>query len=538
MGDYVRVLARARARSAARQWAEAAALWEQVVEANPVHGNHWDSLAEARYAAGDHAGALAAYEKVAGLGVLGWRETVYPAEVAYRIARCHARLGDADAALAALGRALDLGYRDLDGVPHDADLASLGSDGRLAELLGIPEVEGLSRAEGWRADLRFFAREVKRRAYRPPGDDFDAAVSRLSAAAAELSDAQLLVELGALLRTLHDGHAYVEAPDSAADLHRSVPVRFGLFTDGLYVTAAVPARADLLGARVVAFDGNPSDAVVDAVVGTIGWDNTLGPLGVVPWKLCRPALLHALGLARDPGAVALTVHGVDGATSDVTLAAESFPRSFARARPCPPGWRSIPASPPLYLRNCGARYWYTHQPADGLTYVQLNTIADDPEEPLEAFVSRLFDHLRDGGVGRLVLDLRWNGGGNTFLTPPLVRRLTGYGGELFVIIGRHTFSAAQNLCVFIADHARARFVGEPTGSSPNFVGETVPFRLPYSDFEVNVSDLYWQTSWPMDHRSWLPPDIYAPPTFEAYAAGRDPAMDAILDVGPEHVPGW
>ncbi|MEV4137150.1 hypothetical protein AB0J72_33880 [Dactylosporangium sp. NPDC049742] len=73
------------------------------------------------------------------------------------------------------------------------------------------------------------------------------------------------------------------------------------------------------------------------------------------------------------------------------------------------------------------------------------------------------------------------------------------------------------------------FVGEPSGSSPNFVGETVPFRLSYNGIQANVSDLYWQTSWPLDHRTAIAPDIYAPPTFAAYRANTDPAMDAILD---------
>lgn len=34
--------------------------------------------------------------------------------------------------------------------------------------------------------------------------------------------------------------------------------------------------------------------------------------------------------------------------------------------------------------------------------------------------------------------------------------------------------------------------GEPTGSRPSFIGETVPFELPSSKVRVNVSDLHWQ----------------------------------------------
>lgn len=58
---------------------------------------------------------------------------------------------------------------------------------------------------------------------------------------------------------------------------------------------------------------------------------------------------------------------------------------------------------------------------------------------------------------------------------------------------------------------------------------------------MNVSDLLWQSSWPMDHRAWIAPDLYTPPTFEAFRRNQDPALDAVLAYpGPghgEHLPG-
>jgi hypothetical protein len=129
--------------------------------------------------------------------------------------------------------------------------------------------------------------------------------------------------------------------------------------------------------------------------------------------------------------------------------------------------------------------------------------------------------------------MRWNNGGNTFLSQPLLHGLIAnkkinQRGKLFVIIGRRTFSAAQNTATFIERHTKATFVGEPTGSSPNFIGEETPFILPYNKVLVNVSDLYWQSSWPMDYRTWIAPQIYAPPTFALYRVNRDPALEAIL----------
>lgn len=538
----VGTLVEARAHSAAGDWPAAAALWSRVVEDNPVHGTHWWRLAEARDAAGEVAGALAAYERVADLGAWDGPDTPFPAEVAHRIAGCRARLGDLDGAFEALRQALDLGFRDLGVLASDEHLAPLRLDGRWSTLVPPASASDGTRAEGWHGDLELFAREVKRRARAPFGhESFDAVVTRLWSRVDTLSDATLLVELSRLLATFGDGHARVEPPADRADLHLAVPVRLDLFAEGVFVTAAAPEHADLLGAEALAFDDVAIDRVLADVDQIVSRDNAQGALAGVSRKLPRTALLHALGIARHPDRLTLRLRALDGTTAEVTLPARPLGKAESDARPCPPGWRFLPATLarplPLCLRAVDAAYWYEDQPEDGLLYAQINSVSDDPAEPFGEFVSRLFADLARRPRNRLVIDLRWNEGGNTFLTRPLLHRLIAYPGPVFVIIGRHTLSAAQNLSTFIANHTAALFVGEPTGSSPNFVGETAPFDLPYSRFQVNVSDLYWQSSWPMDHRTWLPPDVYTPPTFAAYARNQDPALDAIQAYPREHLPG-
>ena len=212
----------------------------------------------------------------------------------------------------------------------------------------------------------------------------------------------------------------------------------------------------------------------------------------------------------------------------------------------PPGWTRLtdtvaerPA--PLHLRHRELPYWFEYLADANLVYFQYNAVADHPAEPFAAFCDRLFAFIADRRPGRLVIDLRWNGGGNTFLSQALLHHLIrnpeiSRRGALFVIIGRLTFSAAQNTATAIGRETEPIFVGEPTGSRPNFTGETIPFELPYSKLRANVGDLFWQTSWPEDHRTWIAPDIYAPPTFEAFRRNDDPALDAILALR-EHLPG-
>jgi hypothetical protein len=259
-------------------------------------------------------------------------------------------------------------------------------------------------------------------------------------------------------------------------------------------------------------------------------------------------LLHALGLIPEPRQVQLTILDHDGQTRTATLVtdpSQPTPKLWD-TRPCPAGWRyfpqTLPTPLPLYLKNMDANYWFEYLPEDRVVYFQFNRVRDAQEEALVDFCDRLFRFIEDSVVEKLVIDMRWNNGGNTFLEMPLLHHLIGCRtinrrGKLFVIIGRRTFSAAQNGATLIERHTDAIFVGEPTGASPNFVGEDIPFQLPYSKLWANVSDLYWQSSWPMDYRTWIAPHIYTPPTFAAYRENRDPAMEAILACH-EHLPGW
>jgi tetratricopeptide (TPR) repeat protein len=547
--DFLRALARAETESAEERWEHAAALWGRVVASNPVEGRFWSKLGEARRKRNDYPGAIAAYERA-----LELRDDD-PAATVYAIACCHALFGDRVQALASFERALTMGYRHLDRAREDEDLAAIRDDPRFRELTGLVETAELSRDEGWRLDLRVLAREVKRRAYAPYRSQserqFDAAVSRLDAAIPQLTDMQIIVEMNKLLRPLGDGHAWVWPPDEDETFRQRLPVQFYLFEEGLFIVAAEPPHADLLGTRVLGFGAKTVEEAIAAVDAIVHRDN-----GNSQWAKCRiprllriAPLLHALGVTPSADEVVLAVSDRAGEARSVPLQpklvradAESFPRPDALS---PEGWRFLPdAAPeplPLYLRNVDAPYWFTLLEDERILYFQFNAVRDDPREPLADFGERLFGFIAEGAVAKLVIDLRWNGGGNTFLELPLLHRLIGSPvnrrGGLYAIIGRATFSAAQNFCGFLDRHTEAIFVGEPTGSSPTFVGETVEFALPWSKTSVNVSDLLWQGTWPMDYRVWIAPTLYAPPTFAAFRANRDPALEAVLACR-EHLPGW
>jgi len=540
------MVARARTRAADGDWAAAAELWAQVTEANPVNGDYWAGLGEARFGAQDHAGARDAYERALRLGV---RETMragdapplMPGELAYRIACCEAAAGDREAAVTALTVALDRGMRDLARVGSDEHWQNLRSDQRVRDLVGIIDEDSMSRDDGWRYDLALLAREIKRLAYAPfairPETEFDLAVAELDAAIPGLTDAQVLVGLMKLVRHLDDGHAGVGWPKDNAEMSALLPVDLFMFAEGLYVIGAGPGCEHLLGAKVEKIGGLSTDEAMAALDPIMARDNDHWLTWRFPQLVRRTGILAALGIDH-----ALTVRLADGTSDEVRLQAE--PTEFRPDR-YPPGWvaliDTVGQSRPLHLRNRELPFWFEYRPDDDLVYFQFNAVRDHPAETFAAFCDRLFCFIEDRNASRLVVDLRWNGGGNTLLSQQLLHHLIASKrlsrrGALFVIIGRLTFSAAQNTVTAIERETGAIFVGEPTGSRPNFIGERIDFELPYSKARANVADLFWQTSWPDDHRTWTAPDIYAPPTFAAYRRNQDPALAAILAIS-EHVPG-
>jgi hypothetical protein len=242
-------------------------------------------------------------------------------------------------------------------------------------------------------------------------------------------------------------------------------------------------------------------------------------------------MLHALGVITHPDKVCLTIRR-DGGEEKVTIAAGKSPPP----RKLMPS--QLPGAPPapLYLENVADAYWFKHLPEQQTVYFQFNQVMDKETESLATFARRLRHFLDEHQIQKLVIDLRHNNGGNTYLYKELVRTIVRFDASnenrrLFVLIGRDTYSAAGNFVVDLERFTRAVFVGEPTGAKPNSHGDESPTVLPYSGLYFLLSSVYWQLSWPRDSRLWIPPDVPVTVSAEDYFANRDLALEVVLKLG-------
>ena len=97
-----------------------------------------------------------------------------------------------------------------------------------------------------------------------------------------------------------------------------------------------------------------------------------------------------------------------------------------------------------------------------------------------------------------------------------------------MITGRNTFSAAQVFISLVNRDTHALFAGEPSSSSPNFVGEGNYITLPYSGAMGSISNKYHEQI-PGDKRLWIQPDFPITLSSTQYFNNEDPVLNFILE---------
>jgi tetratricopeptide (TPR) repeat protein len=514
----------------AEDWQSAQEAWKQLTLINPVNGKFWQELGAVQYRQKNYRDAIATYEQAMEL------RSARPFYFVYNIACCYALLNEPDTALEWLEHAFELGFNNLKLAQTDEDLQSLHDNPRFRSLVELADTSNMTHNDGLRHDLALLVRQLKRVGYDPfrliTETEFDKAVQTLHDNIPNLTELQVVLEFAKLLRMAGDGHTSLSINDAREDFCTNVPLEYYLFEEGLFITRTTPKYESLLGMQVIAMDDNPVQTVIEATYPIISRDNDMWLKHIPPHFIRNIPILHALGQAHQPDKITLTVCDNTGNQQKVDILPEDkTPVSHKMWRERENEMVVLPNMPQT-MRQQYRNYWYEYDADAQLLYFQFNQVRDMEGESLAEFADKLFAFIDENPVDKLLIDVRYNTGGNTYLHIPIVNRLAGHQrinrrGHFFVLIGRRTYSAAMNFVTLLDRHTNAIFVGEPTGSSPNFVGETIIVCLPYSKVDISISDLFWQSSWPTDERTWIAPDYYVPPRFADVAAGCDAALEAV-----------
>ena len=420
---------------------------------------------------------------------------------------------------------------------------------RLLYLLLILSIGSTLRAQpnlhsdDWQADLRYLQHTVHKDYsqlfHKITSDDFDAAVEKLYQRIPTLAKHEIVVGLAEIVSLFGYGHTALWLTswryNHGVDFHQ-MPYNLYHFTDGTYVQGVHKDYADALGAKVIRIGATPVADALAAVKPVFSAENDqffkahgLHYLGV-------PEILHAKEVIEDVAAVTLTLEK-EGREFTVDFAArktDQFPGYYGIIQAGEEWLDARQTEPtPLWLKHLDKKYFYEYLGEEKTVYVRQSEIQDDDEQNIPAFYAEVFDFIEANEVEKMVLDVRLNSGGNNYKNKPIITGIIesekiNQPGKFYVVLGRRTFSACQNLVNELENYTEAIFVGEPTGENVNFFGDTRTVTLPNSKLPVRLSYLWWQDKDPRDDRPWTPPHVAVDLSFQDYTSNHDPVMEAIL----------
>lgn len=216
--------------------------------------------------------------------------------------------------------------------------------------------------------------------------------------------------------------------------------------------------------------------------------------------------------------------------------------------------------------------------------VTINTFGSQYEKELKNFIKSSFEQFKTRNIKHLIIDIRKNGGGTTDIVeylysfisdkpyrifsevhvkysdealkvlkifdPLLLFRVKLLGqriivnkidfkkprkndlrfsGDLYLLIGPQTFSAAVDFAAMVKDLSVGKIVGQETGGLASCYGDVLSFELPYSKLRLGVSFKYFVRCGGFDDQKGVIPDIEVQTDPILKMQGIDQAIEKVLE---------
>lgn len=396
----------------------------------------------------------------------------------------------------------------------------------------------------WQSDLRQLQQIVHTKYsnlfYNITAPDWDKAVDVFYNEIPRLEKEQVLAGFIKLVALFHIGHTQVNSfglhhGGSALQLNR-LPYQLYWFSDGVYILSASKKYEQAVGGKVIKIGTLKTEDALAAIRPLVSFENEQGFKANSMFFLSTPEFLKTQGITETASEVRIT-YLKNGKEETVLVSAETGLNGFSMTGlETPSGWvvaKKATEDIPLWQKEPASFRYMEYLPEPEILYVRHSVNLNDGDKTIAAFFDNMAAFIEKNDVQKLVLDIRTNGGGNNQLNKPMITSIIrsvkiNQKGKFFCIIGRRTFSAAQNLVNELEKYTEVTFIGEPTSENVNFYGDTRTETLHNSKLQVNLSWLWWQNLDPRDRRKATSPELAVDMGFDDYYNNEDPALKAVF----------
>lgn len=358
-------------------------------------------------------------------------------------------------------------------------------------------------------------------------EDFFRAVNKaVQSLPDSISTMDLFRKAAPIVAMIGDGHTNLTFPYN--DVFTSELKRMPFWVDVLSDKSIV-CRSSLdsiipRGAKILSINGVSAEEMINSMLPYVAGEKE-------PFKLSRvdssfPALRHMLYPADSFDIVFLPEGEKEAKT--VTYKATDYEELKRR-------------SPALPKSTNDETYSFTIDEKRNVAIMDFREFRD--KQRMEVFADSMFRELRNRNIDNLIIDLRWNGGGNSavgdvllqYISPepfvqmdkalvrisPMTRKLMGaediapmfsffemtedqyikprtgqeghYNGNVYLLTSNKTFSSAGSFAWAFKECGMGTVVGEETGGMNVCYGDVLSYRLPVSRLHCSISfKRFWQ----------------------------------------------
>lgn len=342
---------------------------------------------------------------------------------------------------------------------------------------------------------------------------FENKVDRVSMRSNGFDQNRFIVELFRLTKSIGDEHTFTEV-----DFTKVLPIQFGLFKEGLFIVGIDSANASVLNSKLESINGHPVSEALARFKEIIQHENPAYFDDRLLQHLSNPVLLNGLELISSDSTATFTLSNNNGQTQNITLKPVDG-KHVARLNLARSGGS-------LLSHKKKSNYWFDHNADKKILYFNYSECREHQQYPFAKFSEELFPFIDEQKPEKIILDLRYNSGGNSAILDPFIQKISASylnrKGKFFVLIGKRTFSSAVMNAVELKRNLNAIFIGEPTSGNINHYGEVRGFSLPKSKIVIAYSTKYWE-SW-KGKKGALKPDINVQYSIKNYVEGKDEAL--------------
>lgn len=466
--------------------------------------------------------------------------------------------GNLDSALAYLEMAASAGYADHAHVLEDGDLEPLhthaGWEPFVACVKRNREMQKAITSEKWKEDLLQLKRLLEIWHVDPyhatPKAVFDSEVATLLKRVDTLENDEMVLEIERIVALAGDGHTSFYPGDQRVVGFRYFPLVLGQFEEGLFAISVADSLSDIAGMELMAIEDTPMEEVRQKLIPYLSRDNDAEITYTYPDFVQCANLLHLLGITSSPseatfvfesnGAkVARKIHALGGAEyNDLHwVAARASLNKIASSTN-----HTFLFSDPITVTHLMDRpyYWSQVFTAEKVVFLQYLTCWDQEGRPTfqDHLNQEVFAVLDKNPDHRLVIDMRYNSGGEPATAAPLIKGIQ-QRAALFakhppiVLVGMRTYSAAATNVCQLRDLCHAQLIGQFSRARPNCPSEGRNFQLRNSGCTISISTRMMRRSPELADASYIPLDEVVPLKYADYAADKDRTLERAFSLSRE-----